>query len=86
MSLFPFRLVLAVSADRYGPGAPWGPRLVRGGAHADHARTDRSRARQVCRALLYPYAVVQGIYFHSPQRPAWLIKAICRSRSLRDIS
>ena len=61
MSLSFSLLVLAVSADGYGPGAAWGSRLFRGGAHADHARTDRSRARQVCRALLYSYAAVQGI-------------------------
>ena len=55
-------------ADGYGPGAARGPRLVRGGARADHARADRSRARQVCRALLYPHAVVQGIYLACPTR------------------
>jgi hypothetical protein len=42
MSLFPFHF----GADGYSTGAAWGPRLFRGGAHADHARTDRSRARQ----------------------------------------
>jgi len=47
-------------ADGYRPGAAWGPRLVRGRARADHARADRSRACQVRRPLLYPYAVVQG--------------------------
>lgn len=48
--------------DGYRPGAPWGSRLVRGRTRADHARADRGRARQVCRALLYPHAVVQGTY------------------------
>ena len=55
-------LLASLFADGYGPGAARGPRLVRGGARADHARADRSRARQVCRALLYPHAVAQGIY------------------------
>ena len=36
---FFFNLV-GFSADGYGAGAAWGSRLVRGGARADHARTD----------------------------------------------
>jgi hypothetical protein len=79
------RFYFGAATDGYGSGAAWGPRLVRGGTRADHARTDRSRARQVRRALLYPYAVVQGIYFLSSQRPVWADKRwIYRSRSLRD--
>ena len=55
-----------LSLDGYRSSAPWGSRLVRGRTRADHARADRGRARQVCRALLYPHAVVQGTYipFH----------------------
>lgn len=41
-----------ISAERYGPGATWGPRP----RPRAHARTDRSRARQVYGALLCPYA------------------------------
>ncbi len=66
-------LLLAFSADGYGPGVARGPRLVRGRAHADHARSDRSRTRQVCRALLYPYTVIQGMYIHLSQRSVCLV-------------
>ena len=35
-----FELGWVFFADGYGAGAAWGSRLVRGGARADHARTD----------------------------------------------